>query len=57
VEKAKAFCTYLKPNIVELNNLLTYNKIFIERTANVGVLRRMSPSTTGAPDPCSAARV
>ncbi len=38
VEKAKAFCAYLKPNIVELNGLLTYNKIFIERTANVGVL-------------------
>jgi NADH-quinone oxidoreductase subunit D len=38
IEKAKAFCTYMKPNITELNNLLTYNKIFIERTANVGVL-------------------
>ncbi|MGE5315327.1 MAG: NADH-quinone oxidoreductase subunit D [Acidobacteriota bacterium] len=38
IEKAKEFCAYLKPNITELNNLLTYNKIFIERTANVGVL-------------------
>jgi NADH-quinone oxidoreductase subunit D len=38
IEKAKAFCAYLKPNIKELNDLLTYNKIFIERTANVGVL-------------------
>lgn len=32
------FITYFKPKIVEFNNLLTYNKIFIERTANIGVL-------------------
>ncbi|MEK6565639.1 MAG: NADH-quinone oxidoreductase subunit D [Bacteroidota bacterium] len=38
VEKAKDFCKYFKPNIVELNNLLTYNEIFVKRTANVGVL-------------------
>jgi NADH-quinone oxidoreductase subunit D len=38
VEKANAFCQYFKPNIVELNSLLTYNEIFIKRTANVGVL-------------------
>lgn len=34
----KEFITYFRPQIVELNNLLSYNKIFIERTANVGVL-------------------
>ncbi len=38
VREAKSFINYFKPNIDELNNLLTYNKIFIERTANVGVL-------------------
>jgi NADH-quinone oxidoreductase subunit D len=37
-EKVKAFCRYFRPNIAELNDLLSYNKIFIERTANVGVL-------------------
>jgi NADH-quinone oxidoreductase subunit D len=37
-EKAKDFCTYFRPKIKELNDLLSYNKIFIERTANVGVL-------------------
>jgi NADH-quinone oxidoreductase subunit D len=37
-EKVKAFCKYFRPNIAELNDLLSYNKIFIERTANVGVL-------------------
>jgi NADH-quinone oxidoreductase subunit D len=38
VDKAKEFCTYFRPKIKELNDLLSYNKIFIERTANVGVL-------------------
>lgn len=38
VEQAKTFCTYLKPKIKEYNDLLTYNEIFVRRTANVGVL-------------------
>lgn len=38
VRKTKEFCTYFKPKIKELNDLLTYNKIFVERTANVGIL-------------------
>lgn len=37
-EKVLKFCTYFRPKIKELNDLLSYNKIFIERTANVGVL-------------------
>jgi NADH-quinone oxidoreductase subunit D len=37
-DKVRDFCKYFKPNIVELNNLLSFNKIFVERTANVGVL-------------------
>jgi NADH-quinone oxidoreductase subunit D len=38
VEKAKEFCTYFRPRIKMLNDLLTYNEIFVKRTANVGVL-------------------
>lgn len=38
VEKAKEFCTYFRPKIDELDNLLSFNEIFIARTANVGVL-------------------
>jgi NADH-quinone oxidoreductase subunit D len=38
VRQAKEFVEYFKPRITSLNNLLSYNKIFIERTANVGVL-------------------
>ncbi len=38
VRLTKEFIEYFKPNLVELNNLLTYNKIFIDRTANIGIL-------------------
>jgi NADH-quinone oxidoreductase subunit D len=38
VPKVKDFIKYFRPNIRELNNLLSYNSIFIKRTANVGVL-------------------
>jgi NADH-quinone oxidoreductase subunit D len=34
----KEFIDYYRPHIAELNELLSYNKIFIERTANVGVM-------------------
>ena len=34
----KDFCEYFMPRVMEYNDLLTYNGIFIERTKNVGVL-------------------
>ncbi len=34
----KEFVEYFRPKIVELNELLSFNKIFIERTANIGIL-------------------
>ena len=37
-EKCSEFVTYLKPKLTELQNLLTDNHIFINRTANIGVL-------------------
>lgn len=37
-ERCQEFIIYLKPKLGELKNLLIDNKIFIERTANVGVL-------------------
>ncbi len=37
-EKTRNFCRTFRSTIAELNELLSYNKIFIERTANVGVL-------------------
>lgn len=38
VDKAKEFCKYFRPRIKMLNDLLTYNEIFVKRTANVGIL-------------------
>ena len=37
-EKCGEFITYFKPKLRELEDLLINNKIFIDRTANVGVL-------------------
>ncbi len=37
-EKCREFVTYFKPKLKELEQLLVDNKIFIDRTANVGVL-------------------
>ena len=37
-EKIFEFLDYFEPKIEEYNNILTYNKIFIERTADVGVM-------------------
>jgi len=34
----KEFIDYFRPKVKELNDLLTYNQIFIDRTANVGIL-------------------
>jgi NADH-quinone oxidoreductase subunit D len=37
-DKVRDFVKYFPPKIKEYNDLLTYNKIFIDRTADVGVL-------------------
>jgi NADH-quinone oxidoreductase subunit D len=51
VRKTKEFVNYFKPTIVELDNLLSYNKIFIERTANIGVLPIDTAINYGASGP------
>lgn len=38
VDKVREFVKQFKKTIVEVNNLLSYNEIFIKRTANVGIL-------------------
>ncbi|MDI6803645.1 MAG: NADH-quinone oxidoreductase subunit D [Bacteroidota bacterium] len=38
VDRTRQFCNTFKKTIVEVNNLLSYNEIFIKRTANVGIL-------------------
>ncbi|MBM4172695.1 MAG: NADH-quinone oxidoreductase subunit D [Ignavibacteria bacterium] len=51
VRKTKEFVNYFKPTIVELDNLLSYNKIFIERTANIGILPVDTAINFGASGP------
>lgn len=36
--RALEFLDYFEPNVQELNDLLSFNKIFIERTASIGVM-------------------
>lgn len=38
IRLAKEFITYFRPIVKEINELLSYNHIFIERTANIGIL-------------------
>ncbi|MCC7192386.1 MAG: NADH-quinone oxidoreductase subunit D [Phycisphaeraceae bacterium] len=40
LEKVSEFLDYFEPKIKEYNDLLTWNKIFIKRTANVGVISK-----------------
>lgn len=37
-ERCAEFITYFKPKLIELDELLTTNQIFISRTANIGIL-------------------
>ncbi|SHK30224.1 NADH dehydrogenase subunit D [Reichenbachiella agariperforans] len=50
-EKCMEFISYLKPKLKELDDVLINNKIFVERTANVGVLPRNLAISYGATGP------
>lgn len=47
----KEFVDYFRPMIKELNDLLSYNKIFIERTANIGILSKEMAINYGVTGP------
>ena len=49
--KTKEFIEYFRPKIKQLNDLLSFNKIFIERTANVGILPADVAINAGASGP------
>ncbi|TKJ42565.1 NADH dehydrogenase subunit D [candidate division LCP-89 bacterium B3_LCP] len=51
LKKVREFCDFMDPKIPELNELLSYNKIFIERTANVGVMTPEVALTYGITGP------
>jgi NADH-quinone oxidoreductase subunit D len=50
-ERCKQFSKYLTPKLDDLENLLIANTIFIERTANVGVLPRATAINYGITGP------
>jgi NADH-quinone oxidoreductase subunit D len=51
IEKTKQFTKYMRPMIKEVNDLLCYNKIFVERTANIGILPPDVAVNAGASGP------
>ena len=50
-EKCREYINHLKPKLDELENLLINNKIFVERTANVGVLPLQTAVNYGVTGP------
>jgi NADH-quinone oxidoreductase subunit D len=51
VEKSTGFLDYFEGKVDDLNNLLSYNKIFIERTAEVGILTAEDAVSYGVTGP------
>ena len=50
-ERALEFAKYLKPKLKELEDLLLYNTIFIQRTANIGIIPRAMAVNYGITGP------
>jgi NADH-quinone oxidoreductase subunit D len=51
VERCQKFIDYLMPRIQEYHTLLTYNHIFIKRTANLGILTKEAALSYGCTGP------
>ena len=51
-KEIRDFLDYFEPRIPEYHDLLSYNKIFVERTANVGVLPLDLAIAYGVTGPC-----
>ncbi len=52
IRRCREFLDYFEPQIDEYNTILTYNKIFIERTADVGILTPEVAINYGVTGPC-----
>jgi NADH-quinone oxidoreductase subunit D len=52
VDRCKEFLDFFEPKIKEYNELLSYNHIFIQRTANVGVCPPQTAIAFGLTGPC-----
>ncbi|MGE3808536.1 MAG: NADH-quinone oxidoreductase subunit D [Gemmataceae bacterium] len=51
VQRCQRFLDYLKPRVEEYHTLLTRNHIFIQRTANVGIMSKEMALTYGCTGP------
>ncbi|GIW82377.1 MAG: NADH-quinone oxidoreductase subunit D [Gemmatales bacterium] len=51
VEKCRRFLEYFKPRVEEYHTLLTRNQIFIQRTANIGILPKETAYQYGCTGP------
>jgi NADH-quinone oxidoreductase subunit D len=51
VKRCQDFLDYLKPRIEEYHTLLTRNHIFVQRTANIGILSRETALSYGCTGP------
>lgn len=52
IERLTQFLDYFEPKIDEYNDLLSYNQIFVKRTANVGVISAEDAIAYGLTGPC-----
>ncbi len=52
VERCREFLDYFEPKIDEYNNLLSYNYIFVKRTAGIGVISAEDALAYGLTGPC-----
>ena len=51
VPRCQQFLDYLKPRIAEYHALLTYNAIFVQRTANIGIMSKETALGYGCTGP------
>jgi NADH-quinone oxidoreductase subunit D len=51
VDRCREFLDYFEPKIEDYNNLLSFNHIFVKRTANVGVINAEEAVTFGLTGP------
>ena len=52
VERCREFLDYFEPKIAEYNDLLSYNYIFVKRTAGIGVISADEAIAFGLTGPC-----
>ncbi len=52
LDKLRWFLDYFEPKLDEYNNLISYNQIFVKRTANIGVISAADALGWGLTGPC-----